>query len=163
VNLDMVAQHRTIDNIDKLKHDIHYADANYAVVDEQIPAFKHKLGDAGYDMYATEDKWIFPFVPRKVPVNFKAEIPHFHFGLMTSRSGESLKGNVVVPGIIDFNYRGQMAAIMFRISLLPRKLKKGTRIAQLIIIPYKEIAWFKKDKLSDSNRGEDGFGKSGIE
>ncbi len=135
---------------------------NYNTVDESLDAFKHKDGDAGYDMYSTKSMWIFPFIPRKVPVNLRAELPQKHFGLMTSRSGESSKGNVVIPGIIDSNYRGQMAAIMFRIGLLPRRIKKGTRIAQLIIVPYLDVAWIFKKFLSNSNRGTSGFGDSGI-
>jgi dUTP pyrophosphatase len=127
-----------------------------------IAPLKHDFGNAGYDMFVTKDTWIFPFLNRKVPVNLKAELPMYHFGFMTSRSGESLKGNVVTPGIIDSNYRGQMNAIMHRVGLLPRRLKKGTRIAQLIVLPYRELNWIYKEKLSETKRGKNGFGNSGI-
>ena len=86
---------------------------------------------------------------------------NFHFGLTTSRSGETLKGNIVIPGIIDNTYRGQISALMFRVGLLPKKIKKNTRIAQLIIIPYKECTII-SEKLDNSTRGENGYGSSGI-
>lgn len=137
-------------------------EAEFTTIVDGVSGFMHKIGDAGYDMYLEEDRWIFPFWPRKMPVNFKAAIPPAHFGLMTSRSGESLKGNFVIPGIIDSGYRGQMAAIMCRIGLLPRKLKANTRIAQLIVIPYREVRWKKVDELdAQTERGDKGFGDSG--
>lgn len=137
-------------------------DANYIIVDKEIPSFKHDIGDAGFDMYTTKDMWIFPFHVRKISVNMKVEIPLGYYGYMTSRSGETLKGNVLVPGIIDNSYRGVISALMYRIGILPRKIKKGTRICQLIIQPYKEINWKEVYVLSSSNRGEKGFGESGI-
>lgn len=130
-------------------------------VDNDIPLFKHSYGDAGYDLYVTKDTWIYPFKVNKVPVNVKCQIENFHFGLTTSRSGETLKGNIVIPGIIDNTYRGQISALMFRVGLLPKKIKKNTRIAQLIIIPYKECTII-SEKLDNSTRGENGYGSSGI-
>lgn len=137
-------------------------EANYNVIDPNIPPFKHKDGDAGYDMYTIKSKWIFPFIPRKIPVNFMAEIPEDHYGLMTSRSGEGLKGNFIIPGIIDCIFRGCMSAITVRIGFLPRLIPKGTRIAQLIITPYKEMTWHKTSTLSDTSRGVSSFGESGL-
>lgn len=136
--------------------------ANYSRVDKEMPGFKTGVGDAGYDMYATKDTWIFPMFPKKVELNFKAEIPESDFGLVTSRSGMSLKGNVVIPGIVDSNYRGQISAIMFRVGFLPRKLKAGTRVAQMLVVPHSKLAWVERDKLSESNRGKNGFGHSGL-
>lgn len=133
----------------------------YNSVDEELPTFLNKEGDAGYDLYITKDTYIFPFVPKKVPLNLRAEIPMNFFGMVTGRSGESLFGNVVIPGIIDPNYRGQMSAIMFRVGLLPKKLKRGTRVAQLLIIPYANCRWSFKRNLSKTNRDIKGFGSSG--
>lgn len=142
-----------------MKQDMEMLKANY--VDESIPYCLHKNGDAGYDMYCTEDTWIFPFRCKLVPLNFKCEIPEGNYGLVTSRSGESLNGNVVIPGIIDSPYRGQIKAIMTRIGFLPKKIKKGTRIAQMIIMPFKEYNIEIFDNLSETERGSKGFGSSG--
>lgn len=135
----------------------------YQVVDEELPAFRHKDGDAGYDMYATKTTWIFPFIPRKIPVNLKVELPQGHFGFLTGRSGESSRGNVVLSGIIDYNYRGQISALMYRVGILPRRIEKGTRVAQMLVLPYRDVEWEweQEQSLSDTDRGEAGFGSSG--
>lgn len=133
----------------------------YQTVDEELPAFKHKEGDAGYDMYATKTTWIFPFMPRKIPVNLKAELPQGHFGFLTGRSGESSRGNVVLSGIIDYNYRGQISALVYRVGILPQRIEKGTRVAQMLVIPYRDVVWEEKQSLSGTDRGEAGFGASG--
>lgn len=130
--------------------------------DRTINGYYHKNKDAGYDMYAAKDTWIFPLKVKKVLVNLKCEIPSGFFGLLTSRSGESSKGNFVIPGIIDPTYRGQLSAIMTRIGIFPKKIKKGTRIAQLIFIPFEEYTLVYADKLSESERNEKGFGSTGI-
>lgn len=136
--------------------------AKYKLVDKEIKDFYHKDGDAGYDMYCTKDMWVIPFMVRKVPVNMMCEIPKLHYGLVTSRSGQTLEGIVIVPGVIDSTYRGVINALVTRIGLLPRKIKKGTRISQLIIQPFTEMKWEKTDKLSETARGNSSFGKSGL-
>ena len=130
-------------------------------IDKTVSYCLHKNGDAGYDMYCSKDTWIFPFKCKQVPLNFKCEIPEGRYGLLTSRSGESLHGNFVIPGIIDSTYRGQLKAIMTRVGLLPRKIKKGTRIAQLIFMPFEEYNIEIIDELSQTDRGTKGFGSSG--
>ena len=135
----------------------------YKVIDKLINPFLTKPGDAGLDMYSTEDTWIFPFIPRKVKLNIAIELPEQTFGLMTSRSGFSLKGNFVIPGIIDETFRGQVSATMVRFNILPKKIKKGTRVAQLIIIPYLKPQMEKTEKeLSETERGDKGYGHTGV-
>lgn len=136
-------------------------EADFMKVIEDVPAYKHEQGDAGYDLYASEDTWIFPFRAKKVPLNLRCSLPNGKFGIVTSRSGESLKGNFVVPGIIDCNYTGVISAIMTRIGLFPRKIKKGTRIAQMIIIDYHDVDFKKVNTLEKTSRGDNGFGSSG--
>lgn len=135
---------------------------DFMKVDSSLKAYKHSEKNAGYDLYATKNTWIFPFKVKKVPVNLCCLLPTNTFGLVTSRSGESLKGNFVVPGVIDCNYTGQICAIMTRIGFLPRRIKKGTRIAQMIIINYNDVSFTEKSELSKTNRGSNGFGSSGL-
>lgn len=134
----------------------------FTAQDSKVPVFKHKFGDAGYDLYAVEDKWIWPFSVTKIKTNIKMEIPPGYLGWVTSRSGQTEIGNYTLAGIIDSGYRGIVHIMMSRIGLLPRKIKKGTRVAQLIIIPYMEMDWLERAVLSPSYRGTDAFGKSGI-
>ena len=139
--------------LDKLK---------YIKVDKGIEAIKGKPTEAGYDLYTVEDTWILPFTVKKVQLNIKLEIPEGKFGLITSRSGCSLKGIFVIPGVIDSSYRGQEAAIVTKIGLLPQKIKKGERICQMLLLDYNYLETVEVDHLSDSVRGEKGFGSSGT-
>lgn len=134
----------------------------FETINNKIGTFLHKHGDAGYDLYTTEDRWVFPFRVVKIPLNCKVEIPEDHFGLITSRSGMSVLGLFTIPGIIDSIYRGQCNAIMFRVGLFPKKIKAGTRVCQIIIVPYREMHWKKKNIVPDTERGVNSFGKSGT-
>lgn len=134
---------------------------NISKVENSCNLYYKKNGDAGYDLYSTKDKWIFPFKVYKIPLNIKLELKENTFGLITSRSGKSLKGLFVIPGIIDSNYRGQVNAIVTKIGLLPHRIKKNTRIAQMIILEYKDYHFAETNNLNKSNRNEKGFGSSG--
>lgn len=127
-----------------------------------IPVFKTKNGDAGYDLYVTKDIWIFPFRVTKVPVNMCIELPEGTYGLVTSRSGQSLKGVFTIPGIVDETYRGQISAIVTKIGLLPTRIKKGERIAQLVITKYDKPTLQINTELSNTERNHSGFGSSGY-
>ena len=135
---------------------------HYTHHDMNLAAFKHKTGDAGYDLHCTQDTWIWPFRVTKVPANCSVEIPENYFGRITGRSGMTLSGNLALPGTIDSIYRGQLAVMMTRIGFLPKKMKRGDRIAQLIVMPYAEVTWEHKRGLSSTTRGTKGFGDSGI-
>ena len=120
---------------------------------------------AGHDMYADENKWIFPFTVTKVKLNISVELQNNTFGLVTSRSGLSSAGVVCIPGVIDSDYRGQVCALMTRIGFLPKRIKKGDRIAQMIVLEHHANVHHKisLNELSSTERGANGFGSSGIE
>ena len=132
------------------------------VTTDYLECFRNKEGDAGFDLFVEEDTWIMPFRIKKVPLNIRLEIPEGYYGFVTSRSGESLKGVVVVPGIIDRTYRGKVNAITMNFSFLPKRIKRGTRVCQIIFHSYLEPIFQKEFKLSDSDRGYNGFGSSGV-
>jgi len=137
----------------------------YARVDKTLPAFKpskYDDGDAGFDLYARETKWIFPFVARKIPTNVCFEIPKGFFGRVCGRSGQTLKGKIVWAGTIDASYRGEVNVIMS--GLLPRRVKRGERIAQIIFMPCmvnNEMTEVEIKDLTATKRGDGGFGSSG--
>lgn len=124
-------------------------------------SFKIAKGDAGYDLYTEKDIWLFPFLVKRVPLNICCEIPYGFYGFVTSRSGLSSKGVVVIPGIIDPSYRGQINAITVLVGLLPRKIPKGTRLCQMVVHPYEEVDFKKVKALSSTTRGKKCFGSSG--
>lgn len=142
--------------------------------DKTIPAYKNNRPgkDAGYDLYASEDKWFWPLQTIKVESNSHIHIPSAHLGRVTSRSGHSKDGWLVHPGTIDHGYAGNIGVIMTNLSFLPRRIKKGTRIAQMIFMPFTTVIMEEVEdsksyeqivqKLSNSNRGVSGFGDSGT-
>ena len=81
------------------------------------------------------------------------------------RSGLALKKGITVlnsPGTIDADYRGEIGVILINLSEENFNIESGDRIAQLVISKYETIQWILSESLEDSNRGEKGFGSTGI-
>lgn len=130
---------------------------------KNLNAYKTREGDAGYDMYATHTTILFPLIPTRIKLNMSMEFKPNEFGLVTSRSGQSAKGNFVIPGIIDSIYRGQLNAIMVRLSLFPKIIRKGERVAQLLLLPYIKPSLIEVDNIDiNTERGEKGFQSTGA-
>lgn len=124
--------------------------------------------DACFDLYAAEDVSIFPEETRVVNTKLVIEIPDGYCGHVYSRSGLAAKNHIAVlnaPGIIDSNYRGEIMIIVHNFDLYSTfHIKKGDRIAQLAILPVERICFIeeKEKNLSETERGENGLGSSGI-
>jgi dUTP pyrophosphatase len=119
-----------------------------------------KPGDAGLDLYALHDDWILSPDPTLFETGIAVEIPEGHVGLICGRSGLAAKKGVdVLGGVIDANYRGEIKVALSA----PRntQLEAGDRIAQLLVLPVAMLDVIEVDELSDSNRGDLGFGSSG--
>jgi dUTP pyrophosphatase len=123
------------------------------------------LGDAGLDLYAREDA----IIPARggrllMPTGVAVAIPHGYMGLAVPRSGLALKHGITLvntPGIIDSGYRGELKVVM--INTDPEhdyEVKRGDRVAQLIISRYDNVTWTEVTELSGFDRGG-GFGHSG--
>ena len=132
--------------------------------DLPLPVPAH-VGDAGLDLYAREDAIIRARGGRLLmPTGVAVAIPHGYMGLAVPRSGLALKHGVTLvntPGIIDSGYRGELKVVM--INTDPDKdyeIKRGDRVAQLIISRYDNVTWTEVTELSGFDRGG-GFGHSG--
>jgi dUTP pyrophosphatase len=132
--------------------------------DLPLPVPAH-LGDAGLDLYAREDA----IIPARggrllMPTGVAVAIPHGYMGLAVPRSGLALKHGITLvntPGIIDSGYRGELKVVM--INTDPEhdyEVKRGDRVAQLIISRYDNVTWTEVTELSGFDRGG-GFGHSG--
>lgn len=125
-----------------------------------------RKGDAGYDLCSTENITLGPFERALIPTGIHIELPEGFAAFVVPRSGLAInKGLSLVnsPGLIDSNYRGEIKAIA--INLDPKEpiaIKKGDRIAQLVIQKVEDVSLIASKKLADSERGEKGFGSSGI-
>lgn len=132
--------------------------------DLPLPVPAHE-GDAGLDLYAREDAIIRARGGRLLmPTGVAVAIPHGYMGLAVPRSGLALKHGITLvntPGIIDSGYRGELKVVM--INTDPDndyEIKRGDRVAQLIISRYDNVTWTEVTELSGFDRGG-GFGHSG--
>jgi len=129
---------------------------------------KAKPGDAGYDLRADDNYLIQPGGSAVVSTDVIIAIPQNVVGLVCSRSGLAAKEGVFVlnsPGIIDPGYRGKIGVILQANGQrrAPFVVNKGDRIAQLLFVPVLDVDWQAELALSGTDRGESGFGSSGVE
>ena len=121
---------------------------------------------AGYDLYADiqEKVCVTPHTSVKIPTGLALEIPEGYFGAVYARSGlackESLRPANCV-GVIDADYRGPVMVVLHNDSDQTREIIPGERVAQLVIMPFLPVLFKEVDDLSQTIRGEGGFGSTG--
>ena len=99
-----------------------------------------------------------------VPTGLHIELPDGYEAQVRPRSGLAAKHGITVlnsPGTIDADYRGEIKVILVNLSKEPFVINRGERIAQMVIARYEKIEWEQVCELSDSERGEGGFGSTG--
>ena len=120
--------------------------------------------DAGLDLTSVEDMVIEPEQVRLVPTGWKMAVPTGYEIQIRPRSGLAFKKKIMVlnsPGTVDSHYRGEVKAILYNEGKEPFVIKKGDRIAQMVINKIELWNPEVKEKLSDTDRGEGGFGSTG--
>lgn len=135
-------------------------------LDKELPLPEYaREGDAGIDLLAREDALI-PCGGGRVlvPTGLAVAIPRGYAGFVLPRSGLALKHGISAansPGLIDSGYRGELKVIVLNTdSSSDYQIKRGDRIAQLVIQRVEEVAWVEVDELDGLDRGG-GFGHSG--
>ena len=131
--------------------------------DARIPKAA-KVGDVAFDLYSVIDYDIKPGERYAVPTGIAVEIPIGYEGQVRPRSGLALKEGITVlntPGTIDSGYRGEVKTIMINHGNVPFQITKGMRISQLAIRPVPDVEFIEVDELSETERGEGGFGSTG--
>jgi len=127
--------------------------------DAKVPTRGHE-GDAGYDVYAIEDTIIPTYRTVIVPAGISIQLPQGYYAELHPRSSLALRSIYMKIGIIDEGYRGDIGAIVIALHT-PMEVKKGERIAQLILKKREAIEFKEVDTLSKSERGQQGFGSTG--
>jgi dUTP pyrophosphatase len=133
--------------------------------DAVIPQYAHgPEADAGMDLVAIEGGMLRQNTPTLIRTGLSVEIPPGFEGQVRSRSGLSLKGIVVAnsPGTVDPSYRGELGVILNNVGSLWFTVKPGDRIAQLVVAPYARCVVETVEDLSETQRGEKGFGSTGV-
>ena len=121
---------------------------------------------AGLDLYCSniEDIVIKPNEVKSVPTGLKVEIPQGYFAAIYPRSSTGVKRHLMLAntvGIIDSDYRGEIKVFFYNYGKEEQVIKNNDRLAQMIIHPYEKVQIEKVDILSESDRGEGGFGSTG--
>lgn len=122
-------------------------------------------GSAGADLRANGDYLLSPDATILVKTGLRIAIPEGFVGLVCTRSGMALKQSCIVlnsPGIIDSDYRGDVGVILHNFGPEDIEIHEGDRIAQLLIVPYIMPQFVQVESLDETERGEGGFGSTGI-
>jgi dUTP pyrophosphatase len=100
-----------------------------------------------------------------VPTGLFIELPEGYEAQVRPRSGLAAKHGISIvntPGTIDPDYRGEIKVILVNLSAEPFTLEPGERIAQMVIARFEHISWNEVESLSNTERGEGGFGHTGV-
>jgi dUTP pyrophosphatase len=124
---------------------------------------KKSKGAAAFDLKANFDYYIPRNEDAVIRTGTSVAIPFGHFGLVTLRSGHGFKKNLLCHiGIIDSDYRGEIAVKVFNMGKEAVVIDKGERFAQLTILNYPFVYPMAVDSLDDTERGTGGFGSTGV-
>lgn len=130
----------------------------------RVPVRAHP-GDAGLDLCSVEGLSLEPGARASVGTGLAVAIPSGLAGLILPRSGLASEHGIALvnsPGLIDSGYRGEIRILLLNTDRQEEfTVEPGDRIAQLLIIPFTEVAVSEVSELSDSERGDSGFGSSG--
>ena len=135
--------------------------------DNPLPVYE-TTGSAGVDLRAQlqEPVMLKPLQRALIPTGLYIELPDGYEGQVRPRSGLALKKGVTVlnaPGTIDSDYRGEIKVILINLSNETTVINTGERIAQMIISKYEKIVLKEVDELNETERGEGGFGHTGVQ
>jgi dUTP pyrophosphatase len=120
-------------------------------------------GDAGGDLTCTENVWVDPGQVVDVATGLAMQLPDGWWGWITARSSTlRRRGLRIEAGIIDNGFRGPLFVCVHNVSPVPVQVCHGDRLAQLILLPLAAWSPQRVEQLSDSDRGTNGFGSSGI-
>ena len=130
----------------------------------ELPAYA-TAGAAGMDVLSAEDVTIAPGARHAVATGLAMAIPAGFEVQVRPRSGLALKHGITVPntpGTIDSDYRGEVKVILINLSSEPFEVRRGDRVAQLVLAPVTRASWMPVDELDETARGAGGFGSTGV-
>lgn len=118
---------------------------------------------AGYDLYTPEDVTVYPGHKLRIDLGIKISIPEGHALIIKEKSGISLKhGLLILAGVIDSDYRGELAVVYYNPNGYNVMFSQGEKIAQGLLVPIKSMPVEEVETLDDTIRNENGFGSSGA-
>lgn len=133
------------------------------VCDGEVQTYAHE-GDAGLDLMAAESVTVPAGGSALVRTGVRVEIPSGCVGLVFPRYGLGSKGITLrnAVGVIDSGYRGEVMAALWNTTGDEFECEKGDRICQMVVMPYVPCQVVSVEELSDTERGSDGHGSTGV-
>jgi dCMP deaminase len=130
--------------------------------DAIVPQYAHP-GDAGMDLFSVEEDFVlYPRERKVIGTGLAFELPEGYVSLFWDKSGMASKGIKLSGGVIEYTYRGEYKVVLTNLSSENFEIKKGQKIAQVLIQPIATAEVEVVDELSETERGETGFGASGL-
>jgi dUTP pyrophosphatase len=132
--------------------------------DLPLPAYA-TAGAAGFDLRAAEGAVIVPGARHVVPTGFAAAVPHGWELQVRPRSGLATRHGITVinsPGTVDSDYRGPLMVCLVNLGQAAFTIARGDRIAQAVVAPAPQLALVEAEELDSTERGERGFGSTGV-
>lgn len=126
-----------------------------------LPTRAHEL-DAGYDLYSREDATVWQNCGGKFDTGVHIQIPAGYVGFVKSKSGLNARNGLQAEGVIDAGYTGSINVLLRNHGPRAVEIKKGQKIAQLVILPIITPELEVVDRLEETERGEGGFGSTGL-
>jgi dUTP pyrophosphatase len=128
----------------------------------KLPSYAHK-GDAGLDLFSNEESFILKPKHRKlIGTGISIELPPGFVSLIWDKSGIAMNGIKTMGGVIEHTYRGEYKVILVNLSSKNYEIKKGQKIAQFLIQKIETAEIEEVNSLSNSVRGKNAFGSSGL-
>jgi dUTP pyrophosphatase len=135
--------------------------------DAKFPEYVYP-SDSGFDLYSTVEVILQPFGRALVPTGIKLSIPDEYEIQVRPKSGLAINQGLTVlntPGTVDSGYNGEIKVIIFNTNNISVTIPKGMKIAQAVLCPVvngKYVNLIQVDKINDGERGDNGFGSTGI-
>lgn len=130
-------------------------------LDAKMPEYAHPF-DGGMDLFANERKVIHPESWGVVDTGVHVAIPKNYVGLITSKSGLMAKNGITCRGTIDHGYTGSIKAVLYNHSKDRIIIEKGAKVTQMVIVPCEHFPFELVDDLKETERGDGGFGSTGV-
>lgn len=134
--------------------------------DLPLPAYATEHA-AGADLFAAveADVVLAPMQRQLIPAGFAMALPDGYEAQIRPRSGLAFKHGITLlntPGTIDADYRGEIKVLLINLGSENFTITRGMRIAQMVIAPVSHVLWEEAGSLDDTQRGEGGFGSTGL-
>ena len=127
-----------------------------------MPTRAHST-DAGLDLYSREERVILPGLPEVFDTGVHVELPRGTWGKLESKSGLNINYDVVsCGGTIDEGYTGSIKVKLYNLGSTRYVVRKGQKIVQMVILPYLAPELEQVDTLEETERGDSGFGSTGL-